>query len=145
MTDEILNITEKSLISNSIEQYEYRAYNPVTGTDLNGPDDISIVIESQDLWTHPSKSYILIEGKLIKQDGNEYTDADKVSLTHNGIMFLFNNIKYSLSEQEIETVNNPGQATTMFGLLIYPNVISNNSLNFLWYKDTEIEADLVKK
>lgn len=140
MTDEILNITEKTIISDSIEEYEYRDYDPVTGTSLNKSGNISIVIESQDLWINPSNSYILIEGQLTKQDGTEYADVDNVALTHNGIMQLFNTISYSLSAQEIERVDYPGQATTMFGLVTYPTCISNTGLNFLWEKDTEIEV-----
>ena len=59
-------------------------------------------------------------------------------------MYLFKNIKYQLSGQEIESVLNPGQATTMLGLLKYPDDFSKSQeLNQLWYKDTTVNADLV--
>jgi hypothetical protein len=45
-----------------------------------------------------------------------------------------------LSRQEIERIDDPGQVTTMFGLLTYPMCISNTGLNFLWEKYTEIEV-----
>ena len=52
-------------------------------------------------------------------------------------MHLFKTIKYELSGQEIENVMNPGQATTMLGLLKYPDDFSKSQgLNQLWYKDT---------
>ena len=57
--------------------------------------------------------------------------------------YLFENIKYQLSGQEIESVLNPGQATTMLGLLKYPDDFSKlQGLNQLWYKDTTVNADL---
>ena len=52
-------------------------------------------------------------------------------------MHLFKGIRYELSGQEIEKIMYPGQATTMLGLLIYPDDFSKSKgLNQLWYKDT---------
>ena len=52
-------------------------------------------------------------------------------------MHLFKRIRYDLSGQEIETLVHPGQATTMLGLLKYPDDFSKSKgLNQLWYKDT---------
>ena len=51
-------------------------------------------------------------------------------------MHLFKRIRYELSGQEIETLVNPGQATTMLGLLKYPDDFSKSKgLNQLWHKD----------
>ena len=59
------------------------------------------------------------------------------------MMYLFKNIKYQLSGQDIETVLHPGQATTMLGLLKYPDDFSKSQgLNQSWYKDTTINEDL---
>ena len=59
-------------------------------------------------------------------------------------MHLFKRIRYDLSGQEIENIMNVGQATTMLGLLKYPDDFSKSKgLNQLWYKDTTSEADLV--
>ena len=58
-------------------------------------------------------------------------------------MYLFKNIKYQISEV-IEEVHHPGQATTMLGLLKYPDDFSKSlGINQLWYKDTGVNADLV--
>ena len=52
-------------------------------------------------------------------------------------MYLFKRIRYDLSGQEIESIVHPGQATTMLGLLKYPDDFSKSKgLNQLWYKDT---------
>ena len=58
-------------------------------------------------------------------------------------MHIFKNIRYELSGQEIESIMNVGQATTMLGLLKYPDDFSKSKgLNQLWYKDTLDTADL---
>ena len=67
--------------------------------------------------THPSESYLIFEGRLTKADGTAYVNADVVALTNNAIMHLFSRIEYHLSNQVIESINYPGQATTMLGLL----------------------------
>ncbi|XP_065642447.1 uncharacterized protein LOC136074075 [Hydra vulgaris] len=52
-------------------------------------------------------------------------------------MHLFSQISYQLSNQEIESVYYPGQATTMLGMLKYPNDFQlAQGLNQLWYKDS---------
>ena len=47
-------------------------------------------------------------------------------------MHLFKRIRYDLSGQEIESLVHPGQATTMLGLLKYPDDFSKSKgLNLL--------------
>ena len=138
----ILKITDPILSDDSIDKYEHVEYNPVVGANLNS-GDIRINIETQDIFTHPSESFLLIEGCLTKDDDTAYANADLISLINNGMIYLFKNIKYQLSGKDIETVMHPGQATTMLGLLKYPDDFSKSQgLNQLWYKDTAINADL---
>ena len=58
------------------------------GTSLNNGGDIRISIESQDVFTHPSESYLIFEGSLSKAYGTLYINADEVALTNNAIMHL---------------------------------------------------------
>jgi len=138
----ILHITEKPEIDQSIEEYEYHSYEPITGTDLNRPGEIRIAIETQDLFTHPSESYLFFYGKLVKNaDDAVYANADVITLTNNAMMHLFNNIKYQLSGQEIESLFHPGHATTMLGLLKFPDDFQKSTgLNQLWFKDSGTDA-----
>ena len=58
-------------------------------------------------------------------------------------MHLFSSITYSLSNKIIESVTNTGQATTMFGMLKYPNDFQlTQGLSQLWFKDSGTEASL---
>ena len=135
----ILRITDPILKDDSIDKYEEFAYEPIAGTNLNSPgQDIRITIETQDIFTHPSESYLIIEGQLLKADGTAYNRDNRVTLSNNGIMHLFKRIRYDLSGQEIENIMNVGQTTTMLGLLKYPDDFSKSKgLNQLWYKDTK--------
>ncbi|XP_065651238.1 uncharacterized protein LOC136079428 [Hydra vulgaris] len=113
-TSEVLNFTEPSKIDNGIERYEEHEYKPINGTNLNSPGEIRINIEQQDLFTLPSKAY-LFEGR----------------------------ITYQLSNQEIEAVYYPGQATTMLGMLNYANDFQlAQGLSQLWNKDVTSTAVL---
>ena len=135
----ILRITDPILKDDSIDKYEEFAYEPIVGANKNTPgQDIRITIETQDIFTHPSESYLIIMGQLLKTDGTPYDRDNRVSLANNGIMHLFKRIRYELSGQEIENIMNVGQATTMLGLLKYPDDFSKSKgLNQLWYKDTK--------
>ena len=144
----ILRITDPILKDDSIDKYEDIEYERVAGTNLNAPgQDIRIIIETQDIFTHPSESYLIVEGELLKRGVNPpnnpiYNSNDLITLANNGIMHLFKRIRYDLSGQEIENIVNVGQATTMLGLLKYPDDFSKSKgLNQLWYKDTTNNAD----
>ena len=67
MTD-IFKFTDTPIIDESIEDYEYHEYEPITGTSLNNGGDIRISIESQDVFTLPGESYLIFEGCLTKAD-----------------------------------------------------------------------------
>ena len=145
----ILRITDPILKDDSIDKYEDIAYEKIAGTNLNAPgQDIRLTIETQDIFTYPSESYLIVEGYLEKNlnppNATVYNrDTDLITLTNNGIMHLFKRIRYDLSGQEIENLVHPGQATTMLGLLKYPDDFSKSKgLNQLWYKDTNLNATI---
>ena len=142
---DILQITEDIPVDDSIYEYEYKEYNPIVGTDLNR-GSIVITIESQDIYTHPAESFLVIEGQLAAPVApplagvGPYADADVVTLINNGIMYLFSDVRYHLASHEIEVLQNPGHATTMLGLLKYPDDFTKSQgLNQLWLPDTNID------
>ena len=82
---DILTFEEKPITDEMIEEYEYHEYETITGTNLNNA----------------------VEGRLMKDDDRAFADADVITLTNNGIMHLFSNIKYQLTEQEVESLYYP--------------------------------------
>ena len=105
MITDILKFIDTPIIDENIQEYEYHEYESNTGTSLNNGGDIRISIESQDVFTHPSESYLIFEGRLTKADGTLYANADEFALTNNAIMHLFSRIEYHLSNQLIESLN----------------------------------------
>ena len=83
MMADILKFSDTPIIDESIEEYEYREYDPNTGTNLKNGGDIRISIESQDVFTHPSESYLIFECFLTKADGTAYANADEVAPMNN--------------------------------------------------------------
>ena len=143
---DILQITEDIPVDDSIYDYEYKEYNPIAGTDVNR-GSIVITIEAQDIYTHPAESVLIIDGRLRRQDafigpnppiaGDRYSyNNEEVTLINNGIMYFFSDVRYHLASHEIEVLQNPGHATTMLGMLKYPDDFTKSQgLNQLWYPD----------
>ena len=107
-----------------IKSNEAFPFLPITGTQYNTPSIIRIDIENQDEFFYPHMSWLQIEGQLVRDNDAVYVDQD-VTITNNGIMYLFSNIKYLLSGNEIESINHPGQATTMLGMAKYSKNFSH--------------------
>ena len=142
---DILQITEDIPVDDSIYDYEYKEYNPIVGTNLNR-GSIVLTIESQDIYTHPAESFLVIDGRLIKlavgPGGADvpYDEDAEITLINNGMMYLFSDVRYHLASHEIEVLQNPGHATTMLGLLKYPDDFNKSQgLNQLWIPDTPVE------
>ena len=114
--DSILDVGGKFVEADSIKSYEYVENLPTSGSNLNTAGTITIHIESQDEFYHPRRSYLLVEGELIKAANSaRYTAAADIALCNNGVMHLFSNARYELGGQEIENVNNPGIAGVLMG------------------------------
>ena len=116
--DKILDVTEKTIEDLSIYSKELFPFKPITGTDYNSPGVIQINIENQDQYFLPHESYLQIDATFTKA-GERYTRLQQATLTNNGILHCFSNIKYHLGGNEIESVNYPGHATGMMGMLKY--------------------------
>ena len=133
----MLQLDEKFKHDDSISNYETYAFDPISGTQLNNPGSITINVQNSDCFYRPSKSSIQFEGK-IETTGDAYTKDTLISLTNNGIMYLFDNIKYLLSGSEVESVFNPGHASNIIGLAKYSSSY-NIGLNQCWAPDSSDE------
>ena len=135
MMADIVKFIETPFIDESMEECEYHECFHVTVTNLNNGGDIGINIESQDVFTHPSESYLIFDGLITKANGTV------TPMQNNAITHLFSPIDYNLSNQLIESISYPSLPTTMLGLLKYPDEFSKvQVLNQLWYKDTATTA-----
>src|ERR1700689_320233 len=107
--DDMLNINEPHLYDESISSMNWYEYTPQTQANNNTDSHtISIIINNQDIYMLPSKSYISVKGQIRRAgNNNAYVGADEITLINNGIMYLFKGIKYELGSTEIEKVSWP--------------------------------------
>lgn len=139
-TENYLNISEPYEYDNSVQKINYISQDPPTGTNLNGSSMITLTINPTDNLLLPSRSYLYIEGRLIKaSDGTRYTKNavglyPDIALSNNFFPYLFNSIKYSLNDTELESFNYPGQCTTLKHLLTKSK--SFEGLGMGWAIDT---------
>ena len=134
---EMLNIGENFIQDESIESFEFREYTS-NSSDLNQGGEITFNIKQQNAFLNIFKSYLIFKGQLLKNNDSEFSKNDNVTLTNNALMHLFSNIKYSAGGKQIETLNNPGETTTMLGCLKYDyNFEKTIGLNQLWAKESQ--------
>lgn len=138
----ILKIGEQILHDDSIVGYQYHTHQPYSSTTLNNSDEIRIPIQTQDLYTLPSQSFLYIEGKLTKSDGTNY--SANVHFTNNGLAFLFDEIRYELGGVVIDRVRNPGITTTIKGYVSFSQAESKSLQNAGWrVTDDNSNPDIV--
>ena len=102
--ESILELHETNAMEESIKSYEYDEYQP-TGTQFNSAGQITITIENQDQSLHLHNSYLLIEGDVLKADNGSYADADLITLTNNGLLYLFSSLKLTVAGETVEHVD----------------------------------------
>ena len=126
--ESILELHETYAADESIKSEENDEYQLITGTQRNSVGQITITFENQDHFLHLHNSYFLIEGEVLEADNRRYADADLITLTNNGLLYLFSSLKLTLAGQTVEHVNYPGQATSLLGLASY---------SLTYYKDVD--------
>src|SRR5688572_657910 len=132
IASEMLDIGAAMSDDNSIESYEFREYESQNPAAINNGQAIQIDIQNQDIFTQPSKSYLLVEGRLASTTNVAYAADTQASLINNAIPYMFSQIRYLANNTEIENIASPGQATTMKGMLVYGDDFSKaEGLNML--------------
>ena len=143
---ETLNILEEPVYDNNIESFQYFDYTPQSQHNLDTHGSAIVIdIHANDTYVQPSKSYLIIKGQLLKHDNTIYDANDQITLVNNGMMYLFSSMQYNIGGNEMETIFNPGQTTSMISYLSQPDDYSTSAgLKTCWCKDTANEADSVE-
>lgn len=136
---DILNVSEKLYIDNSITSTELHTYQPFISSNFDYNDEIRIPIQELDAYTLPSESLLYVEGTLSNTEG-KYTQ--KLRFTNNGIAFLFREIRYELNGVTIDSVRNVGLASTLKGYLSFNSNESVKLQNAGWFPNRK-ESDRI--
>lgn len=109
-----LQLFQNIRFNDTIAKREVHTYQPYVASKFNYSDEVRITIQCQDLITATYDSYIYIEGKMTPTD-----PAKDCKLIHNGIAFLFDEIRYELGGRLVDVCKSPGITTSMKGLVSY--------------------------
>lgn len=129
MSLDVLNVGESVFIDNSIANSEYHTHSPYAATTYNNNDEIRIPIQTQNLITLPSQSFLYIEGVLA---GDDKKPIKTCSFINNGIVYLFSEIRYEIGGIVVDRVKNPGITSSMKGYISYTDNESKRLLNSGW-------------
>jgi len=72
------------------------------------------------LKTHIMMVFSIID-QVVKSDGTVYVMYNEITLTNYAMRYLFSLIKYILGSATIESIDYPGQVTSMLGYATYPD------------------------
>ena len=142
--DDCLKISDIPIEDNSITEWKEVDYTPQTQSNNNTTAaSITIDINASDSYIVPSKSYLIIEGRLMQSDNNAaYAGNNELTLTNNAVMYLFTDTRHSMGGTVLETTQNPGQTTSMLGYLRFPDDYNSTAgLHQCWCKDTNTFAN----
>ncbi|XP_055309889.1 uncharacterized protein LOC129573424 [Sitodiplosis mosellana] len=143
MASEALNLRGPIGYDDRITSIQDHAYTPYT-TSFNHNDEIRIVIQNQDLYVLPHRSYIYIEGRVVVNAPDAATSqaADRVppDFVNNAAAFLFNEIRYELNGFPIDICKNVGITSTIKGYISFsPNDMSRMQISS-WNKLSNTKA-----
>lgn len=93
---------------------DQRTYHPYTTNAYDNSDEIRLIIQKGDLVTATYDSVIYIEGTIAATDAAKAHD-----LTNNAPLFLFEEIRYVLGDQTVDTCRLPGITSAMKGYVSY--------------------------
>jgi hypothetical protein len=113
LSAQVFNVYQKPSFDESIQRVETRTYYPFVKS-FNNNDNIEITIQQSDVWLGIYDAALYIDGKVEKTAG-----TGTVSLVNNAGAFLFDTISYELNGKELDSIRDPGVASTLRGYLCY--------------------------
>ncbi|XP_050440008.1 uncharacterized protein LOC126845397 [Adelges cooleyi] len=140
MDVDVLDITRRVEFDDRITKYEFHTYQPFSSNSLTNNDEIRIAIQHQDLYTLPSESLLCLQGSVVVTPA---TDTSDVTIVTNGLMFLFDEIRYELNSVEIDRVRQPGVASTLKGYVTMQKTVHGRYANAGWSANTTKKFDVV--
>lgn len=126
------------------DKYHFDKWYTTTGlSDGTEYRSVRFNIKQDNLLLHWTNSYLTVEGKLVKKDdGTVYADNDLIALIHNAVPHMFSNVKLTIGNETVESINAVGYVSSMMF-----NVLHNRSkgkcggLQYAWFPDTSVAAD----
>lgn len=104
----ILDVDTGYIVDSKITNFDFHSYVPYTKA-FNNNDEIRICVQQTDVYPYLHESFLYIEGDI--------TDAGKVTLSNNGLSFLFEQVRLELNGIEIDSSRLLGVTSSIKGYL----------------------------
>ena len=151
--EDYLQLLEPVIKDESVREIQWREQDADNVNAINSQTTISITFQDRNVWFLPSKSYLIIEGNISSTNPPSATTpantpiaaivgppafpADTayagVTFVNNGIMQMFDTVKYLVGGKQIEYFEKCGITTTMHNILTRPKDFQ--ALEMMWYPD----------
>ncbi|XP_043471641.1 uncharacterized protein LOC122504548 [Leptopilina heterotoma] len=138
--EDVLNIANPIVYNESIAHYEIHAHLPYASAIFNNSDEIRIAVQNQDHCVLPSKSFLHIQGKLVKENG---LPVIHTRFVNNAICHLFEEARYELNAIEIDKTKNVGLTTLMKNYVSVYGAQSKFLENAGWFSTCNANTNLV--
>jgi hypothetical protein len=131
---DILDIRQGPVFDETLWEKEYHTHHPYASSKLGNNDEIRIPIQQQDAYTLPCESYLYLEGRITKKDGNA---GSTVPFINNAMAYLFEEIRYEISGITIDSTKKVGISSTLKNLVSLSFKDTNNLKTAGWIQPTE--------
>lgn len=111
-----LDVFKRPHFDDNIVKEEFHTYNPRT-RNFNQNDEIRITVHQQDLFTLPCESYIYIEGDI--NIPANIAQGATYEIINNAFAFLFEEIRYEINGQVVDSTKQVGISTLLKGYVSY--------------------------
>jgi hypothetical protein len=129
------NIFTAPVEDDSTTEFEYTEYRE-SNINVQSLDKYEFFTRDLDAWLLPHKSYLIVKGKLLKEDGTNFTEAENVALVNNGFS-IFRRANYFINDQLVESIDFVSVATTILGLVEFSDDYTRSvATQMFWYRDT---------
>ena len=125
----VLNINDGVQFDESVSGIEYRTHEAFTGSKFDNNDEIRISIQNQDSYTLPCESFIYLEGRLTKSNGNA---VENTKFINNAFSHLISEIRYLINGVEIDKTRNVGYTSYLKGIASFSKSESSRYGNSGW-------------
>ena len=129
------NIFSAPVEDDSTTEFEFTEYRE-SNINVQTLDKYEFFTRDLDAWLLPHKSYLLVKGKLLKENGDNFAEADNVALVNNGFS-IFRRANYFINDQLVESVDFVPIATTIIALVDFSDDYTRSvATQMFWNRDT---------
>lgn len=133
---DVLDILSEPYDDQRIVYKRYVDHKQLTSVDFNTDHEIQFATTDLDAISLLEESLFIIDVDILKKDGSRFVNADKVGITNNGPMFLFDSAKLTFDNNEIEVIRELGRTSLSYGKLVHdPGFYNSEGLVRGFYHD----------